>query len=173
DKIYRQIAEFDLANGADSLALIYYNKSLRATQNEPRINALNYGDLAEYYFDRHNYKVAGDYYDSTLTNLADNPRKYRNIKTKLDNLEDVIKYEDIVQYSDSVIGLYQMSPEQRLPYFENYVTELKKQEEAETERENKRVTMGIAAFSGTNGGKQNKGKFYFYNITSLGYGKTD
>ena len=173
DKIYRQIAEFDLANGADSLALIYYNKSLRATQNEPRINALNYGDLAEYYFDRHNYKVAGDYYDSTLTNLADNPRKYRNIKKKLDNLEDVIKYEDIVQYSDSVIGLYQMSPEKRLAYFENYVSELKKQEEAETERENKRVTMGIAAFSGTNGGKQNKGKFYFYNITSLGYGKTD
>ena len=173
DKIYRQIAEFDLANGADSLALVYYNKSLSSTQNEPRINALNYGDLAEYYFDQHDYKVAGNYYDSTLTNLADNPQKYRSIKRKLDNLEDVIKYEDIVQYSDSVINLYQMSPEKRLAYFENYVSELKKKDEAETEKENKRNTVGIAAFAETSGGKQNKGKFYFYNITSLGYGKTD
>ncbi|MCG2460942.1 hypothetical protein K8352_09295 [Flavobacteriaceae bacterium F89] len=173
DKIYRQIAEFNMANGTDSIGLVYYNKSLMATQNEPRINALNYGDLAEYYFDQHNYKVAGNYYDSTLINLANNPQKYRYIKRKLDNLEDVIKYEDIVHYSDSVIHLYQMSPEKRLAYFEDYVLKLRKQDEAEAEKETERNTAGIAAFAETSGGKQNKGKFYFYNITSLGYGKSD
>ncbi len=173
DKIYRQIAEFYMANNADTLALTYYNKSLLATQDEPRINALNYEDLAEYYFDEHDYKVAGNYYDSTLTNLADNPQKYRYIKRKLDNLEDVIKYEDIVQYSDSVIHLYQMSPEKRMAYFEDYVSKLKAQDEADSEKETKRNTAGIAAFAESSGGKQNKGKFYFYNITSLGYGKAD
>lgn len=173
DKIYRQIAEFYMANNADTLALAYYNKSLLATQDEPRINALNYEDLAEYYFDEHDYKVAGNYYDSTLTNLADNPQKYRYIKRKLDNLEDVIKYEDIVQYSDSVIHLYQMSPEKRMAYFEDYVSKLKAQDEADSEKETKRNKAGIAAFAESSGGKQNKGKFYFYNITSLGYGKAD
>ena len=32
DKIYREVAQFHLANEEDSLALTYYNKSLRATQ---------------------------------------------------------------------------------------------------------------------------------------------
>src|SRR5690606_25005593 len=32
---------------------------------------------------------------------------------------------------------------------------------------------GFAAFAKTKGGKENKGKFYFYNITALGYGKND
>ena len=37
DKIYRQVAEFHLGNASDSLAVRYFNKSLRATQNEPKI----------------------------------------------------------------------------------------------------------------------------------------
>ena len=173
DKIYRQVAEYHLANGSDSLALAYYNKSLRATQNEPQLNALNYENLAEYYFEQDIYKTAGAYYDSTLTNLPENSKKYRSVKKKLDNLEDVIAYEEVVQYSDSVITLYNMPKEKQVAYFEEYIADVKKKEEEAAKKEKKRVTAGIDAFAKTKGGKENKGKFYFYNITSLGYGKND
>ncbi|WP_051947201.1 hypothetical protein [Muricauda sp. MAR_2010_75] len=173
DKIYREVAQFHLANEEDSLALAYYNKSLRATQNERKLNALNYQSLADYYFDEDEYKTAGAYYDSTLTNLAENTRKHRDIKKKLDNLEDVIKYEDIVQYTDSVITVYQMPEAERKAYFEDYIAELKRKAEEEEAKKQQQAAAGFATFANSKGGKENQGKFYFYNITSLGYGKND
>lgn len=173
DKIYRQLAEYHLGNGSDSLALAYFNRSLRATQNEPKLNALNYENLAVYNFDDNEYKAAGLYYDSVLTNLPENTKKHRSIKKKLDNLEDVIKYEDIVQYADSVITLYELPKDEQVAYFEAHIEALKKAKEEAQKKEVERITDGFAAFSESKGGKENKGKFYFYNITSLGYGKND
>lgn len=173
DKIYRQVAEFHLGTGSDSLALLYFNKSLRATQNEPKLNALNYENLAEYNFDGNVYKVAGAYYDSMLTNLKENTKKYRTTKKKLDNLEDVIKYEDVVQYADSVITLYHMSTDDQIAYFQEFIDEMKKAEEAAAKAAEEKLTASFAAFGASKGGKENKGKFYFYNIQSLGYGKND
>ena len=173
DKIYHEKGYFFENTGSDSLALAYYNKSLRATRNIRQLNALNYEYLGEYYFDENSYKNAGAYYDSVLSNLPENTKKYRRFKKKLDNLEDVIKYEDIVQYADSVISLYNMTEPERFAYFDQYITELKKKAEAEAAEQEKRSNSGFAAFADTQGGKQNKGKFYFYNITSLGYGKNE
>lgn len=173
DKIFRQVAEFHLEQGSDSLALVYFNKSLRATQNEPKLNALNYENLAEYNFDQNGYKVAGAYYDSVLTNLSENTKKYRSIKKKLDNLEDVIKYEDIVQYSDSVITVYELPKDDQIAFYEEYILKLREEQEASQKKEKDKITAGFAAFSKSKGGKENKGKFYFYNITSLGYGQNE
>lgn len=173
DKIYREIAEYHRTLGADSLALVYYDKSLRATQNIPQLNALNYENLAAYYFDKNSYKTSGGYYDSVLSNLPVNGKTFRATKKKLDNLEDVIKYENVVQYTDSVITLFNMSEEKQVTYFEEYVAGLKQKEEEAKKEEEERQTAGFAAFGETKGGKENQGKFYFYNITSLGYGKTD
>ncbi len=173
DKIYRQIAEYHLENKSDSLALSYFNKSLRATENKPQLNALNYENLGEYYFNKNEYKMAGAYYDSTLNNLSENTKKYRSIKKKFDNLEDVILYEEIVRYTDSVVTIYNLPIDKQLAYFEEYISNLKAKETATEKKEKERQTKGINAFAETKAGKQNKGKFYFYNVTSLGYGKTD
>jgi len=173
DKIFRQVAEFHLEQGSDSLAISYFNKSLRATQNQPKLNALNYENLGTYNFDQNEYKTAGAYYDSVLTNLDENTRKYRAIKKKLDNLEDVIKYEDIVQYADSVITIFELPKDDQIAYFENHIEELKAAKEAAQKKEKDKITEGFAAFAKSKGGKENKGKFYFYNITSLGYGQNE
>ena len=173
DKIYRQIAEYHLATASDSLALLYFNKSLRATQNEPKLNALNYENLAIYNFDLNAYRTAGAYYDSVLTNLAKNTKKHRSIKKKLDNLEDVVKYENIVQYTDSVITIYNLPKDEQIAYYEAHIEALRKAKEEAEKKEVERITEGFAAFAESKGGKENKGKFYFYNITSLGYGKND
>lgn len=173
NKIYRELAEFHLAEKSDSLALLYYNKSLRATTNMPQLNALNYESLANYNFDQNKYRPSGAYYDSVLHNLNENSKKYRQIKKKLDNLEDVIKYEEVVQYTDSVIGLYELPIAERLSYFESYISALKANEEKVKKKETQMANAGFEAFMKTKGGRENKGKFYFYNITTLGYGKID
>ncbi|MEN1786279.1 MAG: hypothetical protein AAGF77_14245, partial [Bacteroidota bacterium] len=173
DKIYHHIANYHLTLNADSMAIVYYNKSLRATQQDRKLNARNYETLGEYYFNEKAYRQAGSYYDSTLTFLAENTKKYRSVKKKFDNLEDVIAYEDIVQHADSVITVYRMPEEERAAYFEAYIETLKAiAAEREAEKE-KKANAGYAAYEKTSGGKENKGKFYFYNIKSLGYGKND
>ena len=173
DKIYRQLGEFHRQNGSDSLALAYYNKSLRAAENEPYLNSLNYNDLAEYYFDRNKYRQAGSYYDSVLMNLPENDRTFRRIRKKRDNLDDVIQYEEVVQYTDSVLFLHEMSAVEREIYFQVYIDSLRLAEQAEQQKKEQQARAGLEFFSQSPGGKENQGKFYFYNITSLGYGKTE
>ena len=173
DKIFHQIARFHEKEEADSLALVYYNKSLRATLNERELNAMNYEALADYYFDENQYKTAGGYYDSLLLNLRENTKEFRVTKKKLDNLEDVIAYEETVQLTDSIITLYEMPAEERTAYFEKYIADLKAKAEAEAKEKEEQAAAGFASFGETAGGKQNQGKFYFYNITALGYGRTE
>ncbi len=173
DKIYRLIGEFHLLNKSDSLAFKYFNKSLRATTNEPKLNALNYENFAQLNFDKNKYKVSGAYFDSLLANLPENSKKYRATKKKLDNLADVIKYEDIVAETDSIIMIYNMSTEERLSYFQAYIDELKAAEEEANKKAEEKITANFASFGKTNGGQENQGKFYFYNLKSLGFGKTD
>jgi tetratricopeptide (TPR) repeat protein len=173
DKIYRTLAEFHVETGSDSLSIVYYNKSLRATQQDQFLNSLNYNDLAEYNFDKNHYKQAGAYYDSVLMNLPETSRTYRNVRKKRDNLEDVITYEEVVQYTDSVLTLYAMTPVEREIYFTSFIDSLKADEEAEALRKERQVRTGMETFGASQGGQENKGKFYFYNITSLGYGKNE
>ena len=172
DKIYRELAEYHIATGSDSLGAAYYNRSLRAAQNDPVINALNYEDLADFHFDRNAYKSAGAYYDSVLLNLPDDTRKFRAVRKKRDNLDDVIAYEEVVRNADSIVGLYEMEPIAQKIYFQAYIDSLKAAEEALTRKKEAQAQEGFEAFSQSMGGKENRGKFYFYNITSLGYGKT-
>ncbi len=173
DKIYRQRALFYRETGEDSLSLQYFNLSLRATDRDRVINAFNYTDLADRYFDENAYRTAGAYYDSVLLNLEENTREFRSISKKRDNLDDVIAYEEVVQYTDSVIGLYEMEPVARGIYFQNYIDSLKAVDEAEAAKRERQAARGFETFAQSKGGKKNQGKFYFYNITSLGYGKTD
>src|SRR5690606_19023457 len=53
------------------------------------------------------------------------------------------------------------------------VADLKKAAEEQAKAEEEKIAAGFAAFAESQGGKQNQGKFYFYNISSLGYGRND
>ena len=71
DKIYHQIGEYHNNNSSDSLAITYYNKSLRKDSKDIHLNALSYQSLGNMSFDDFEYKNAGAYYDSTMLNLKE------------------------------------------------------------------------------------------------------
>ncbi len=173
DKIYRSLAVYYHKTGAQGAALDYYNKSLRASRDEPYLNSLNYTDLAEYYFDQNQFRNAGAYYDSVLLNVPENGRTYRSVSKKRQNLDDVIAYESVVQQTDSILALVAMSPVEREIYFQTYIDSIRAAAEAETLKKQEQARTGLEAFSQSQGGRENQGSFYFYNITSLGYGKNE
>lgn len=182
DKIYHQVAEYHLENNSDSIAESYYNKSLRTSSRDKFLIAQNYQNLGNMNFDRTEYKNAGAYYDSTMLNLKQNSKLYREIRRKRENLDDVIRYEDIAQRNDSILSLINFSVEERLAYFTNYTDKLKKDAEeakARAEKIKQNASTGLKT-SGNNVG-QTKGivgapnikSFYFYNPVTVAYGKNE
>lgn len=183
DKIYHQIGEFYHNTNSETLAKAYYNKSLRTNSQDNILMAHNYEIIGNMYFDRSFYKDAGAYYDSTLTKLAENSRAYRTIKRKRDNLEDVIYYEGIAQTNDSILEIVNLSESERLAYFENFVEQLKVRVEEQKEKEDIRsrnqglITVNNnqrSAIPSAAGGPPNQATtFYFYNPTTVAYGKNE
>ena len=182
DKIYHQIGEFHLTNKSDSLAVVYYNKSLREKSKDQILIAKNYETLGDFYFDRNNYKVAGAYFDSTMTSMVENSKPYRTIKRKRENLDDVIYYEGLAEVNDSILKLVNMSDADRVTFFTDYTNKLKL--EAEKEKERLEVEARKKGLATTNtptnnvtkprGGLPGVGSnFYFYNQSTVAYGKNE
>lgn len=184
DKIYYRIAEYYQAKNADSIAENYYQKSLRTNTQDQYLKSLDYSILGDMYFDRASYRIAGAYYDSTLTNLKPNSKSYRIFKKKRDNLDDVIKYEDIAQRNDSILNLVALSDENRLALFTEYIIKLKAEAETQKEKEDiaKRKQAALSSNANNNvkssignksAGNTSKSTFYFYNPTTVAYGKNE
>ena len=179
DKIYNQIGEYYRKNDSLDLAIEYYNKSIQAYREDQIMQSVNYQTLAEIYFDYTEYKIAGSYYDSTLTNLDEGTRQWRRIKKKRENLDDVIKYEDIAFVNDSILAIVNMSESQQLAYFAEYTTALKQKAiqdsialvEAQQNIENQEFYSNNSTSS--KGGPKSGGSFYFYNQTTVSYGKQE
>lgn len=185
-KIYYRIAEFHKQNNSDSLAIAYYNKSLRSQSTDQPLRAVDYTTLGDMSFDKSEYKTAGAYYDSTMNNMVLNSKPYRTIKRKRENLEDVIYYEDVAQVNDSILNLASLSKEDQLALFTEYANDLKAKDEAAIEKAeaakrlntglttanevNKGISRSDAANSKAGGQKQ---QFYFYNPTTVAYGKNE
>ena len=191
DKIYYRIAEFHRQADRDSMAVAYYNKSLRAASSDKQLRAIDYTILGDMNFDISEYKIAGAYYDSTLSNMTVNSKPYRTIKRKRENLEDVIHYEGIAQVNDSILHLVNLSDTERTSVFTTYIDKLKAEAEMLKEQEEKaqrNASSGLAtadnAFNNQNRGNMpgNAGinppggpdsNFYFYNPTTVAYGKNE
>ncbi|WP_308991801.1 tetratricopeptide repeat protein [Mariniflexile litorale] len=181
DKIYHQKAVYYLSNASDSLAITYFNKSLRTNSLDKILKAKNYEILGDMNFDKSLYQEAGNYYDSTMTSLVLNSKPYRIIKRKRDNLEDVIYYESIAKVNDSILNLVHLSKDERIAYFEVFIEQLKIQagkakEKAEAAERNK----GLVTVNNTIGNQPLRTgtptqttMFYFYNPTTVAYGKNE
>ena len=184
DKIYNQKAVYFNTLDSIDLAVAFYNKSLRTNTDDRHLQSLNYKALGDINFDDKEYAVAGAYYDSTLERMIVDSKKYRVLKKKRVNLDDVILYESIAQTNDSILKAVAMSPEERLAYYSEYTEKLKAaaiaaQEAAEIERikgelpNEQRFNQPRTAI-GQPGGPNPEagGTFYFYNPTTVAYGKT-
>ena len=170
DRIYHQIAQYQLQNQSDSTAISYFNKSLRTNSEDELLTATNYQILGDLNFDYSEYSLAGSYYDSTLLNLKENSKPFREIKRKRDNLEDVIYYETIARDNDSILSVVAMSDSEKESYFQSYIEILK----AEAEALKKADKSSENSFGPSqNLGFQNGKSFYFYTPTTVAFGKNE
>lgn len=177
DKIYFQFAEY--YNFLDSLDLAsnYYNKSLKAASDDAFLQSVNYETLGNLNFENADYRLAGAYYDSTLTKIPNTSRDYFFIKRKRDNLQEVIRYEELAEKNDSILRIVAMTEDERLEYFTSYtrelkeiaVTEAKKGIPAEEVSPAPRLPRG-PGMPPSLGNSGSANSFYFYNPVRVANG---
>ena len=196
DVLHHQLGLFYEKRNNTTVAKKEYNLSLKKKSQDTYLIASNYRNLADLYFIDSKFVKAGNYYDSTLVQLKPRTREFNLIKKKRENLEDVIKYEAISQTNDSIISLFKMSDAERTAYFEKYIVKLKKEEEAQKKaaeklaqiKENQERNDGKIDSEDTPNSKKSKASplkipnastsgteslFYFYNPTTVSFGKVE
>ncbi len=170
--IYHQIANLNFEINNDSLAISYYNKSLRNPGKDDLVGLKNYNILADYFFDNNKYLKSAAYYDSTLTQIKNDKKLFRKISKRRESLENVIYYELSVKTNDSILSLVKMSDEERTAYFMDYIEKQKKKLDKEKDIINIKNETNLGSFKNNNFLAENA-IFYFYNPTTLAYGKNE
>src|SRR5690606_8303152 len=91
-------------------------------------------------------------------------------------------YEGIAQTNDSILKIVNLSENDRLAYFETFVEQLKTQVEEQKEKQEAQTrnqglitvnNSGNAATSRAGGSTTQAVSFYFYNSTTVAYGKNE
>lgn len=158
----------------DSMSLAYFKKSLVEGTPSDLQKEMSYEKIGDIYFDKASFVTAAAYYDSIFAiNQTPNEKRIRRLKRKRSNLDDVIMNEAVVKYTDSVLNLVAMSPEDRIALFTVFTDSLRQdaleKEKALLEQQNAQNT-GFANPSRKRRSSNNSGSFYFYNPQTVGFG---
>ena len=202
DLIFHQMAIFQDKQNNRKTALNFYNASLRTNSKDTYLVASNYRNLGNMYFRNAEYPSAAKYYDSTLVKLNSKTREFGKIQKIRSNLDEVILYEALAKRNDSILNVVAMNSTDRLAYFENYIIALKEKDEAKRvlEEKNKALQENIARNTSISSGdpvsslnptksarnsamapptiatataQPAAGIFYFYNPTTVAFGKVE
>ena len=161
--IYRQMAQYHLSKGRDSLAKQFYNKSLKAPGIDPPTRRQNYRDLADNAFVRGSYVDTGAYLDSLLSQFPQESRQKTIVLQEREGLQEVIGFEKTIRETDSILTLTAMIPEEQLAFYQKAIDSKRAKELAKIELEKKPL------FNVLN--RSNGKQFYFYNKNLVILGK--
>ncbi|MEP3389276.1 MAG: methyltransferase, partial [Reichenbachiella sp.] len=185
DKIYYEMAKFEVRHGHLDQGIVYYNSSIRSSVNNNRQKAHSYLSLGKIYYDSlAEYKLAKLYYDSTLSVLPKDEAEYAEIEARQKILENFVEQYTIIQVNDSLLNLTNLPPDSLDQFLDAYIAqeeaaEMKRREE---EKKRKRNAARLAAnnssvFSQNTGGiganNYEGTTWYFYNTAAVSRGKSE
>lgn len=199
DVLNHQVGIFYDKQNKQEQAMKYYNRSLNKATTDDYLIASDYRNLGNMYFKNAKYPVAAKYYDSTLVRLNPKTREFIKISKIRKDLDEVIQYEDIAVRNDSILSVVSLSASDKIAYYEKHIDKLKKADEAKRilEEKEKEIQANIDRNSNTPGvqpltpssgfgnkiqgppslptdngiGATTASVFYFYNPTTVAYGK--
>lgn len=132
DKIYYEMALFELRQKNTNQAVKYLNESLAANKSNQVQKAYTYLKLAEVNYQYlQKYELAKTYYDSVMISLPPTAENYSEIKKRQKVLDEFVKQLTIYRTNDSLIRLSQMPKEA----MEAYISERLLAEESQRQRE--------------------------------------
>ena len=175
DQIYYALANIYYVQKDVPNAIENYKLSVRTSVSNTDQQALSYLAIADIYFARPDYQNAQAYYDSCISYLDVNYPKYKEIKSKVNNLTSLVTNLNIVQNEDSLQMVAGLTERQRDKLINKIIQKVIDKEQAEKERE-QQLAQNAMLFD-QNQRTQNQqntgGKWYFYNQTAMGFGMSE
>ncbi|WP_242922063.1 tetratricopeptide repeat protein [Pontibacter liquoris] len=142
DKIYYEMAQFELRQQHYDKALEYLQLSLKTPGALPNQKAYSYVSAGEIYFDNlSKYNLAEAYYDSAVQVYPQNALTYAAVAERRDVLADFAKQYTTIQTQDSLQRLAKLPEAERMDFLRQLV---QRQEEARQQEQLKQQQQQTA-----------------------------
>lgn len=179
DKIYYEMANFELKQGNLEEAIGYFKESVQSSVKNQRQKAYSYYNLGKIYYDSlKDFELAKSYYDSTVATMPQDEENFAQIKQRQEVLEEFVTNLLVVRNNDSLIHMSQLPQDSLLAL----ATAIAEEQENKAEEKRKREERIMAnrqsnAFDPNNAdliGTTTAGaQWYFYNPSAIGRGATE
>jgi len=141
DKIYFELAGFELKNGNTGEAITNYKLSVKNSSGNTRQKAYSYLGLGEIYYDSlKNYAMAKSYYDSAVSTMPQDEEVYETIKKRQEVLADFVKQILTIHKNDSLLALSKI-PEDSVLRLAVSIIEKEKRAKEEKAKKEKRAAI--------------------------------
>lgn len=167
DQIYFALG--NLSFGEDKLpeAISYYKLSAVNAEKNVYQRTLSCLTLAEIYFEQKKYVPSGMYYDSAMIVMDEYYPNYDEISMQYKSLNNLVTNLITVQTQDSLQYLASLSAQELNQKISSWVETAKIQKEKEEE------ALVYAANVRSANKRTNRSTFYFYNASTVAYGKKE
>ncbi|MEJ8803727.1 type IX secretion system periplasmic lipoprotein PorW/SprE [Pontibacter sp. H249] len=185
NKIYYEMAQFELRKQNYDKALAYLEQSLRTPGSLQNQKAYSYVSAGEIYFDNlSKYNLAAVYYDSATQAYPQTAPTYEAVVERRDILADFAKQYATIQTQDSLQRLARMSDTERIEYLQQLVQQQEQQRQQDSARQvaasqanERRNSSGNNRSQRNNSGVQDNtmvgGVWYFDNPTALASARSE
>jgi hypothetical protein len=179
DQIYFALGSVARKEGNKELALDMYKKSAAASISNVYQRGLSCLTLAQIYFDDLNYKFAQAYYDSAMVVIDEKYPNYQQIAERHKNLTRLVENLNTVEREDSLQRIAKMPEKERNQLIDKWLQaaiaaeQKKKQDEATALMDRSYYRVNESRFGLSQQSQQNSNVWYFYNPTTVAYGKVE
>ncbi|GAB3202827.1 tetratricopeptide repeat protein [Pontibacter aydingkolensis] len=184
DKIYYEMAQFELRRQNYDKALAYLDQSLRTPGTLQNQKAYSYVSAGEVYFDNlSKYNLAAVYYDSATQVYPQTALGYEAVAERRDILADFAKQFSTIQTQDSLQRIARMSEAERTDYLQQLIQRQEEQRRqdsarqvAATQKDNKQDTGANRNRRNNSGFQDNTtvgGVWYFDNPTAMASARSE
>lgn len=176
DQIYYALGNISMKEGDEKKAIEFYRKSASSVSSNQNQKGRSYLALARHYYDKPDYMAAGKFYDSAVYFLDQKHPDYLELKTKSQNLNSLVAQLTIIQTEDSLQRVASLTPRERDAFIAGIIDRIISDErEGKASQYSDRFNLG-QYYENERRFQDNisqEGKWYFYNQSTLTFGRTE
>lgn len=183
DKIYYEMANFELKQDNYDQAIEYYKSSVVTSVRNQRQKAYSYLKLGEIYYSHfRNYETAKNYYDSTVTVLPSDDELYESVTERHVILTNFVEQVNIIHLQDSLLTLADMDSVSLYAYLDEVIEENHRKAEEEKEKLAKaqksqsyaQTNVYDPSLANRNAASSSTGSlWYFYSTSAVSMGQSE
>lgn len=186
DRIYYEMATFEIKHDNPELAVEYLKSSVASSKNNPRQKGYAYLKLGELNYDLYkDYQLAQAYYDSTVAVLPQDEERFEEIKERSEILSGFVQQLQTIQLQDSLLVLSEMNTAELQTLMADVVAQQEEEEKQKKRDARKLARQTTSAGDGAMAGRGGANPFgieentsgtgdswYFYNLAAVSTGRT-